>query len=179
MYDNLKKTMKVHIVDDDQFSITLLEDFLLKKFGKKMQIKTFETGEACLAAIASEVPDVVILDYHLDSKTAGAANGLSILKNIKEHHEEVVVIMLSGQAKIDVAIETMRLGAKDYVVKGETASLHISQIIRNIIEVENQADELRGYKFGFWMAMGVIGLVVLGVLILYLFFPEYTKHLPL
>jgi hypothetical protein len=29
------------------------------------------------------------------------------------------------------------------------------------------------------MAMGVIGLVVLGVLILYLFFPEYTKHLPL
>ena len=178
MSSELKKKLIIHLVDDDALSASVLEDYLKKKLGKKLVIHTFETGESCLGKIAEAEPNIVILDYHLDSKTEGAANGIAILKRIKEHHPKVEVIMLSGQAKIDVAIETMRLGAKDYVVKGETASLHVSQIIKGMIDMENQADELRSYKFGFWMAMGVIGLVVIGVLSLYLFFPEATKHLP-
>jgi len=38
MYDILKRVMKVHIVDDDQFSTTMLEDFLAKKFGKNVPV---------------------------------------------------------------------------------------------------------------------------------------------
>ena len=178
MYQDLKKPMTVYIVDDDPLSSTVLEDYLKKRFGKKMDTHLFETGEHGLAAIASKEPHLVILDYHLDSKKEGAANGIEILKKILEHHPNVEVIMLSGQAKIDVAIETMRLGAKDYVIKGETSSLHISQIIKGIIEMANQKEELRSYKWGFYMAMSVLGAIIAGVLILYFFFPKYTKHLP-
>ena len=178
MNSELKKQMKVYLVDDDQFSITVLEDSLKKKFGVNMKIKSFETGESCLAGVASEIPDLVILDYHLDSQTKNAANGVDILKRIKESHEEVHVIMLSGQAKINIAVETMRLGARDYVVKGETAGFHISQIITSIVETSAQASELRGYKIGFWVAVGIISINIFGVLILYNFFPQLAKHLP-
>ena len=179
MYINLRKSMLVYVVDDDQLSSSVLEDYLKKRFGSKMTIKSFETGESCLGAVAGAQPDIIILDYHLDSKTEGAADGIAILKKLKSHHPDIEVIMLSGQAKINVAIETMRIGAKDYVVKGETASLHISQIITGMIESENQKHELRSYKMAFWMAISVFGVIVLTVLILYFFFPEYTKHLPM
>ena len=82
MHESLKKTMKVYIVDDDALSNTVMGDFLQKKFGQKMSITPFETGESCLGAIASEVPDLVILDYFLDTKAQGAANGIVILKRI-------------------------------------------------------------------------------------------------
>jgi len=177
MYSDLKKPMKVYLVDDDQLSLTVLEDSILKKFGKNMIIKTFETGENCLGGIAANTPDLVVLDYHLDSQARGAANGIEILKKIKEHHPEVDVIMLSGQAKIDIAVETMRLGARDYVVKGETASFHISQIILSIIENSAQAQELKGYKIGFWIAIGIISAILISILILYNFFPSQARHL--
>ena len=177
MYSELKKIMKVYLVDDDQLSLTILEDALKKKFGDYMKIQSFETGESCLAGIAAEVPHLIILDYHLDSQTQGAANGVDILKRIKGSHPEVQVIMLSGQAKIDIAVETMRLGARDYVVKGETSGFHLSQIITNIIETSAQANELRSYKIGFWIAVAIISANLIGVLILYNFFPEHVRHL--
>ena len=176
MSAELKRKLTIHIVDDDSLSSMVLGDYLKKKLGHNLEIKDFETGESCLGKIAEKEPNVVILDYHLDSKTKDAANGIAILKKIKEHHPNVMVIMLSGQAKIDVAIETMRLGASDYVVKGETASLHVFQILKNRIEVENQADELRGYKLGFWMAIGILAAIFATVLTLYIFFPDTIKH---
>lgn len=176
MSTELKKKLSIHIVDDDPLSSAVLGDYLKKRLGFNLEIKQFETGESCLGKIAEREPNVVILDYHLDSKTKDAANGIDILKKIKDHHPNVMVIMLSGQAKIDIAIETMRLGASDYVVKGETASLHIYQILINRIEVENQADELRGYKIGFWMAIGILAAVIALVLVLYFVFPETVKH---
>ena len=176
MSAELKRKLSIHIVDDDPLSSMVLEDYLKKKLGYNLEVKQFETGESCLGKIAEAEPNIVVLDYHLDSKTKDAANGIAILKKIKEHHANVMVIMLSGQAKIDIAIETMRLGASDYVVKGETASLHILQILRNRIEVENQADQLRSYKIGFWMALALMAVVITAVVILYVFFPEHTKH---
>jgi len=177
MYDDLKKPMSVYIVDDDKLSTVVLEDYLKKMFGNKMNVMSFETGESCLAAIASHIPNLVILDYHLDSKTKEAANGIAILKKIKDHNEGVDVIMLSGQAKIDVAIETMRLGARDYVVKGETANLHIAQILKSMIEVANQRNQLELYKLAFWIATSIIAIIILGVLSMYFFFPEHTRYM--
>ncbi|MEQ8323624.1 MAG: response regulator [Vicingaceae bacterium] len=179
MKSELKRKLELFIVDDDALSMSVLGDYLKKKIGSNLEVHEFDTGETCLAKIAERTPHIVVLDYHLDSKTQTAANGIDILKKIMAHHPEVTVIMLSGQAKIDIAIETMRLGARDYVVKGETASLHVSQIIKSIVEAENQADELRNYKVGFWIAIGIMILLTIGVIVLYTFFPEHTKHLPM
>lgn len=175
----LNRKLVVHIVDDDALSATLLEDYLKKKIDHNLEVFKFETGEDCLIKIAQSIPDIVILDYHLDSKAKYAANGMEILKRIMSYHPEVYVIMLSGQAKIDIAVETMRIGAKDYVIKGETASLHVYQIIYGMIESENQEAQIKQYKIGFWLASSVVALITLGTLILYFFFPEHTKHMPL
>ena len=178
MDEKLKRKLTVHIVDDDVFSMEVLGDFLKKKRGENLEVFNFETGEDCIAKILEKEPDLVILDYHLDSKDKSAANGIEILKRINKHHPNVKVIMLSGQAKIDVAIECMRFGAIDYVVKGETASLHVSQIILAIIKSENQTLELKAYKMGFWIATSIMAVLTTAAIILYAFFPEHTRHLP-
>ena len=179
MYTDYKKTLKTFLVDDNVLTLKMQEDYLNSRFGRKLNISTFKTGEDCLGAISASEPDLVVLDYNLDSQKSGAANGLEILKKIRKHHENVDVIMLSGQAKIDIAVETMRMGAKDYIEKGETSSFHLEQIVKGILTNAKQLHELKSYKLGFWLAVSLLSVITISTLVLYFFFPEYTKHLPL
>src|SRR6185437_6639103 len=80
-------------------------------------------------------PDIVVLDYHLSSSKPGAQNGVDILKTIKEKYPDTNVIMFSGQDKIEVAIDSMKYGAYDYVVKGETAFSRMENVINKVSEL--------------------------------------------
>src|SRR5690606_4060164 len=88
-------------------------------------------------------------------------NGVDILKEMKENYPETQVIMLSGQDKIDVAVDTMKYGAYDYVVKGESAFSRIGNIIKNINEFQTLKAVNQGYKNTILMLIIVIGLIVL------------------
>lgn len=104
----------VFIVDDDNLFATLLADHLNDKGG--YEVTTFPTGEACLQRL-SEKPDVVVLDYYLDSEVHDAKNGLEILKVIHKQYPDQKVIMLSGQEHYGVALQTIASGAIYYVLK--------------------------------------------------------------
>ena len=94
-------------------------------------IYIFNTGEECLNHL-SENPDVIILDYYLNSVQKDAANGMEILQVIKKHYPGMHVIMLSSQEHYAIALQTIQKGAEQYVVKDETAFEKIASLIREL-----------------------------------------------
>ncbi len=136
------KKVKIFLVDDDVLFLKLLEIEFLQS--GDFEIKTFETGELCLANL-SKKPDVVILDYNLNSVNLDAMNGIDILDEIKASNPNIPVVMLSSQDSINVAVNCMHHKAFDYVVKSETAFLRLHNIISNIFKFQKMEKELNWY----------------------------------
>ena len=134
--------IKLFLVDDDAVFLKSLEiDFLERA---DFIIETFATGELCMANLSHE-PDVIILDYYLDGIDATAMNGIETLDRIKAYNQDIPVIILSSQDKIDVAINCMHHRAFDYVVKSETAFVRLQQIITSIFRYKKMEKELSWY----------------------------------
>ncbi len=134
--------IKLFLVDDDVVFLKSLEiDFLQHA---DFTIETFVTGELCLANLSHD-PDVIILDYYLDGIEKDAMNGLDTLDRIKAYNQDIPVVILSSQDKIDVAISCMHHRAFDYVVKSETAFVRLQKIITTIFKYKKMEKELKWY----------------------------------
>ena len=134
--------IRLFLVDDDALFLKSLEiefhkhtDFL---------VETFPTGELCIENL-SKNPDVIILDYHLNSIYINAMNGIETLDSIKATHPDIPVVMLSSQDKIDVAISCMHHKAFDYVVKSETAFMRLQKNITAYFHYHKIEKELNWY----------------------------------
>ena len=139
---NLQNKIKLFLVDDDELFLKALEiDFL---HHTDFDIETFATGELCVANL-SHKPDIIILDYLLDSIDKSAMNGIETLDKIKKFNPEIPVIMLSAQDKIEVAINCMHHKATDYVVKSETAFMRLQKIITTVMQINKMEKELIWY----------------------------------
>jgi two-component system OmpR family response regulator len=123
------RTKKIFVVDDDQLMTTALEDYLTRKVPHK--VSAYHTGEECLEHL-SEKPDIIILDYYLDSVSKYAANGMEILQTIKKHAPATAVIMLSSQERYGVAMQTLQKGAEQYVIKDEHAFEKIAEMVEEL-----------------------------------------------
>jgi two-component system OmpR family response regulator len=123
----LDKPRKIFIVDDDTMLTEALKDYLTRRTPNDIRI--FNTGEECLKSLA-ENPDVIILDYYLNSVQKDAANGMEILQVIKKHYPEIHVIMLSSQERYTIALQTIQKGAEQYVIKDGNAFGKIASMIR-------------------------------------------------
>lgn len=134
--------IKLFLVDDDAVFLKTLEIQFLDH--ADFDIETFATGELCIANI-SKKPDVVILDFHLNGIDKTAINGLQTLDKIKKIDEEIPVVILSSQDKIDVAVQCIHHNAFDYVVKSETAFVRLQKIISSIFELKQMKKELNWY----------------------------------
>ena len=76
------------------------------------EVDAVGTGEEAIQRVSTAEPDVVLLDLHLP-----AMGGIETLKAIQTATPATEVIMLTGHGSIDTAIESIRIGAFDYVVK--------------------------------------------------------------
>lgn len=123
-----KSQPNVFIVDDEPLLAEMLSDYL-KEQDSTFSIKSFSTGEACLQCL-DEKPDLVVLDYYLNSKERDAANGIDILKTIKGKNKALPVIMLSSQQSYSTAAQTIMYGAVHYVIKGKDAFNEIYKLIK-------------------------------------------------
>ena len=134
--------IKLFLVDDDALFLKSMEIEFMEH--ADFAIETFATGELCFEHLSNN-PDVIILDYHLDGIDATAMNGLETLDKIKAYKNEIPVVMLSSQDKIEVAINCMHHKAFDYVVKSETSFLRLQKIITNIFQYKKMEKELSWY----------------------------------
>ena len=120
---------KIFVIDDDASMREMISDFLQTKYNEP-EIFLFATGEAALAEVYRK-PEVIILDYYLDNADKNAMNGVEILKRIKELLLNVPVLFLSSQDNPEIAANTIKYGAYDYIVKNENAFQRIEIMINN------------------------------------------------
>jgi len=118
----MENPQEAHIlVVDDEGAIRYSISKTLQRLG--YQVHTAETGEEALEMMQRQEYDVVLTDIRMPGLTA-----VELLARIKEQAPDAVVILLTGYASLETAIESLRLGAHDYLVKPSS-----SQDIRNSV----------------------------------------------
>lgn len=105
----MKRKPSILLVDDDA-AFRHVMGGELKRCG--LDVTAVGTGEDAIGRVRESEPDVVLLDLRLP-----AMNGMEVLKVLRESNPAVEVIMLTGHGSIDTAIEAVRAGAFDYVLK--------------------------------------------------------------
>jgi DNA-binding NtrC family response regulator len=98
------------LVAEDEATFGLTVARFLGKTGH--EVKVCPTGKAAAKALASQEWDVLLLDLKLPD-----ADGVEILAQVRKDHPELQTIIVTGFANVQSAIETMRLGAFDYLTK--------------------------------------------------------------
>jgi len=121
---------------DGPFTIFILEDDLI--FAKIMayhlslnpdyEVEVFQDGKSLLANLYKN-PSVITLDYNLPGMT-----GLEVLTKIREFNPNLPVVIVSGQQDISTAIELLKKGVYDYVIKDQDTKDRLWNITKNIRE---------------------------------------------
>jgi DNA-binding NtrC family response regulator len=97
------------VIDDEPGMLSLVERFAARL---NFTVVSHLGGPGALAQIASVHPDVVIVDLQMPE-----INGLEVLRSIREADPACAVVLMTGYASVDSAIEAVRLGALDYLTK--------------------------------------------------------------
>jgi DNA-binding NtrC family response regulator len=108
--------------------LTLYRQFLLQL--GYTNIEMFDNGTDCLDQLEELHPDIVFLDYNMEEM-----NGIDVLKKIKHFDPSIIVLFISGQENIEVAINAMKQGALDYVVKASLTPDRMKEIMERLEQV--------------------------------------------
>jgi DNA-binding NtrC family response regulator len=101
--------MRIMLVDDEERFLQTTQKMLAKKGYDAI---TATSGEECLKKLENELVHVVILDVKMPGM-----DGVETLKHIKRKHPMIEVIMLTGHATAESAVQGLKLGATDYLAK--------------------------------------------------------------
>lgn len=161
-----KSDLSVFIVEDDIIYQEIIKNELSQKQFKNIEV--FTSGLDCIRNL-SKKPDVIILDYNLDKRM----NGIQVLEKIKVINRDIQVIMLTSQEKLDVAINSMKYGAYDYIIKNDVAMKRLDQMVGRIEQWNNMLRQNLDLKKKKHLFLAGIGLLTITIIILSILFPEY------
>jgi DNA-binding NtrC family response regulator len=113
--------LKIFLIEDDTFFGEALKYHL--KLNPEFDVHLFKTGRECLTNLYLK-PDVICLDFGLPD-----IKGDKLLKRIQETNNKIPIIIISGQEEIEIAVDFLKSGAKDYIIKNE----HTKDILWNSI----------------------------------------------
>jgi len=118
--------LTIFLVDDDIMCLNLYKQFL-QQLGYT-HVELFDTGSDCLDSLEEMHPDVIFLDYNMEEM-----NGVEVLKKIKSFNPNIIVLFISGQEDLQIAVNAMKHGAVDYLVK---SSLNPEKMREVMVKVE-------------------------------------------
>ncbi|WP_264566421.1 response regulator [Flavobacterium sp. N3904] len=121
---------KFFIVDDDIFCANMYEQYLLNL--NYTDITYYNNGNDCLNNLNLK-PDIIFLDHNMEDIT-----GFEVLKKIKRQNPNIYVVMISGQENIKTAVDALKYGAFDYIIKDNMVSEKMNLIITKIIKVKEE-----------------------------------------
>jgi len=115
-------------------SILIVDDeaLTLRTMGRALQAEGYEvlsaaSGEEGLQMVADEKPDLALLDVVLPG-----INGIEVLRQAKKISPAMIVVMMSAYHMVDRAVEAMKLGAYDYLIK----PFHLADMVNTIQRAE-------------------------------------------
>jgi len=141
---------RVLLVEDTTSLARVYTEYLRKE---PYEVAQVETGAAALAEIEARMPDAILLDLALPDM-----NGLEILKRVRSQQLPVAVVVITAHGSIATAVEAMRAGAYDFLVKPFSAD-RLVVTLRNAVERQRLARMVESLKedFGRDQYFGFIG----------------------
>jgi signal transduction histidine kinase len=126
-----EQQVRVLIVDDNMIDTALYQRFLRRSNEYQFEIISTDSGEEGLELCATEKPDCILLDYRLPD-----LDGLQFLTELgkRQGGATVPLIMVTGQGDESVAVQAMKNGAQDYLVKGTMTAQDLQRAIHNAME---------------------------------------------
>jgi len=158
---NIKNPL-IFVVEDNQMYNKLVVSYL--KTNKFTNVESYLSGEEALKNMDKN-PDIVIQDYLLEGMT-----GIEVLIKAKKSNPSVEFIFLSGQDSIDIAINSMKYGAYDYIVKDQMALQKLVNKINKINSVTELVKTNKRYKIGvvlFFIGIGIFIVLAIALAIMY------------
>jgi DNA-binding NtrC family response regulator len=152
----------IFIVEDNSVYNKLIVNHL--RSHKLIRTESFLSGEECLKNIYRK-PDIIIQDYLLDG-----INGIDVLRATKKKYPDTEFIFLSGQDNIEIAINSMKFGAYDYIVKDHHALIKLTDKINKIMVSHELITSNKRFKLGitlFFITLAVILLIFAGLILLF------------
>jgi DNA-binding NarL/FixJ family response regulator len=116
-----KRLKTVFIVEDSTLDRSMLKDHMAKY--ANLTVKEYSSGDACIKDLVignTEEPDLILMDYFLDSSFGPSKDGLESLSKIKEISPNTNVIMLTSVNNEKIIELAKKKGALDYVIKSAT-----------------------------------------------------------
>lgn len=114
-------SLKIFLVDDDQFFSNLVS-LIFYRSGVE-SIYKFNNGYDCLNSLDIN-PDIIFLDHHMEG-----IDGYEVLRKIKRYNPDALVVMVSSQEDINVAVNALKLGAFDYITKDKNLELKVKSVL--------------------------------------------------
>lgn len=125
-----QQAVHILLVEDNKDFAKLVDLFLRKHQPEKFEVVWKDNGTDALAEIAKgQEFDIILMDYFLPGQ-----NGLEITRILQDRRIPVPIVFLTVNKDFDLAVEVMKLGVEDYLVKEEISTPVLPKTILNVIE---------------------------------------------
>lgn len=165
----MSRTIQILVIDDEQIVL----DSVIKHLRKEeYEIRTVLLAPEALEMIDRDQPDIILTDLMMPE-----IDGLELMKRVKDKHPQIPIIMITGYATINSALQATQLGAFDYIAKPFTRA-ELTSVLRRAGEVVVGAAEggeavahapqmrrrsLQTIGDNVWLMVEADGMVLLGV----------------
>jgi response regulator of citrate/malate metabolism len=124
------KPINLLFVDDDAAYMAIARHLLTKYQGSRFQVTWKQDAASSLVYLAgSPEIDLIVIDYFLPD-----VNGLQLVQQIRERKIDVPIVFLTSNRDFRLAIEVMKYGVEDYLIKDEAVDSVLPRSILNIVE---------------------------------------------
>ncbi len=120
--------LRILIVDDNKDHQHLMKESIEESI-KDVYIEFSDTGKDCLFKLSEETYSILIIDFSLSE-----TSGLKLFRNVIQNKIDIPVIMVTGFGNENVAVEAMKLGAYDYIVKSDAYLEKLSATILKVVK---------------------------------------------
>ena len=159
-----KKSMLIFVVEDNVLFNKMVCEHLKKN--NYTNLKSFVSGNECINAVMKgEHPDIVIQDYFLDD-----INGVDVLKAVKKQSRKSEFIFLTANEDIEVAIDSMKFGALDYIIKEK------GDVLNRLVDKLNKVTKLilikrkdKATRIAMILLVLILFLIIVSGILLYVF----------
>jgi DNA-binding NtrC family response regulator len=133
--------MKIVCVDDDAISLKYLQESIKRMELPAVDLVMCECGMKAIEAAGASPVDLMILDSKLPD-----IGGLDVLRKVKAMRPATEVLMVTGHSSVELAVEAIKAGARDYIEKPVRFAL-LREKVRNIVELQMREREAEDYRF--------------------------------
>lgn len=138
---------KIFVLEDDLFYSKILKTRL--EMNPDNEVELFTTGDDLIKRLHTN-PQIITIDFGIPN-----TNVTSLIKKIKSEHPSIEMVVVSGQENVKTAVDLLKLGVYDYIVKDEDTNSRLWQTVNHIKEKSSlieEVEELRQEveeKYGF------------------------------